>query len=114
MGFLPDNCGRCGGQRCLRGRSLFRVMSLDQPNPYKALILTRRHAESLYDLTDEESAAVMTATTRVARAVRKASGCEGLNLVQSNGRVGQQDVFYFHMHILPRSEGDNVQLGCEQ
>lgn len=46
----------------------------------------------------------------VARAVRDVSGCPGLNVVQSNGRVGQQDVFHLHIHLLPRFAGDGVVL----
>lgn len=49
-------------------------------------------------------------TVRVAKAIKEASGCAGLNLVQSNGRVGQQDVFHFHLHLIPRLEDDDIVL----
>ena len=83
-------------------------LSLDQPNPYKVLIIPRAHVETVYDLSDEQAAAIFKATVKIVRGVRDVSKCEGMNLVQSNGKAGQQDVFHFHLHIVPRFLGDKV------
>ena len=83
-------------------------LSLEQPNPYKVLVIPRAHVETVYDLSDELASAIFKATVRIARAVRDASSCEGMNLVQSNGKAGQQDVFHFHLHIVPRFVGDSI------
>jgi histidine triad (HIT) family protein len=85
-------------------------LSLEQPNPYKVLVVPRHHVETVYDLKDAQAAAIFQATVKISRAVRDASGCEGLNLVQSNGKAGQQDVFHFHLHIVPRFFGDSIVL----
>ncbi len=84
-------------------------LSPEQPNPYKVLVIPREHAATLYDLTDEQAAHIFQATVRIARLIRAVSGCEGLNVVQSNGTVGQQDVFHFHLHLVPRVAGDTQQ-----
>jgi len=85
-------------------------LSLEQPNPYKVIVIPRDHVEMIYDLNDEQASAIFRATVKIARSVRDASKCEGLNLVQSNGSVGQQDVFHFHLHIVPRFSGDHIIL----
>lgn len=92
---------------------LFAIMSLEQPTPYKVLVIPKLHVASLFDLTDELAAALFRATVKVARAIRAASHCPGLNLVQSNGRVGQQDVDHFHLHIVPRFENDGIILAWD-
>jgi histidine triad (HIT) family protein len=84
-------------------------LSPEQPNPYKVLIIPREHAATLYDLTDEQAAHIFQATVHIARIIRTVSGCEGLNVVQSNGTAGQQDVFHFHLHLVPRVAGDTQQ-----
>jgi histidine triad (HIT) family protein len=89
---------------------VFGIMSLDQPNLYKVLIAPRGHIETIYDLSEEQAARIFQAAVKIARAVREASGCEGLNLVQSNGRAAGQDVFHFHMHLIPRFAGDDIIL----
>lgn len=85
-------------------------LSLDQPNPHKVLVIPREHVATVYDLNSEQAAAIFQATVKVARGIRAASGCEGMNLVQSNGRAGQQDVFHFHLHLVPRYVGDSIVL----
>ena len=84
-------------------------LSLEQPNPYKVLVIPREHVATLYDLTDEQAAHIFQTTVRIARLIRAVSGCKGLNVVQSNGTVGQQDVFHFHLHLVPRIKGDTEQ-----
>jgi len=85
-------------------------MDINQPNPYKTLVIPRQHRETIYELDDELAAALFQTTVKIARAVRTVSGCDGLNIIQSNGRAGQQDVFHFHLHILPRFPDDGIIL----
>ena len=49
---------------------------------------------------------------RLARVVKEATGCDGVNIVQNNGACAGQVVFHVHFHVLPRWEGDGmVKLG---
>ena len=90
--------------------TVFGIMSLDQPTPYKVLMIPKLHVPTVFELTDDIAAGLFKATVAVARAVRAASKCPGMNLVQSNGHVGQQDVFHFHLHIVPGFEDDDIIL----
>lgn len=92
---------------------VFGIMSLDQPNPYKVLIIPRAHIETIYDLSEDQAARIFQAAVKIARAIREASGCAGLNVVQSNGRAGQQDIFHFHLHLIPRFHGDKILIGWQ-
>lgn len=84
------------------------IMDINQPNPYKVLVMPRLHVETIYDLNHDQAAAIFQATVNISRAVRLASDCDGLNLVQANGPTAGQDVFHFHLHILPRFTNDDV------
>ncbi len=108
--FCEIAAGREPASMVYQDECVYAMMSLEQPNAHKVLVIPRAHVESIYDLTDEQAMAIMRVTVRVARAIRAASGCEGLNLVQANGRVGQQDVFHFHLHLVPRFRGDGILL----
>ncbi len=88
-------------------------MSLEQPNPYKVLVIPHAHIETIYDLDDELAASIFQVTTKIARAIRNVSKCDGLNIVQSNGRAGQQDVFHFHLHLVPRFTGDQIMFAWD-
>ena len=46
----------------------------------------------------------------MAKGMKAALNCDGLNIVQNNGEVAGQTVFHFHMHIIPRYEGDGQNI----
>jgi histidine triad (HIT) family protein len=37
-------------------------------------------------------------------------GADGINLLNSCGRAAWQTVFHFHVHVIPRYEGDPLRL----
>ena len=65
-------------------------------------VIPRRHAPTLFDLTDEEAVAVMRTVRRVADALVQAYDPDGLNLIQNNGVAAGQQVPHFHVHVVPR------------
>lgn len=76
-----------------------------------ALILPREHAANLYELPDETAAAAFVLAKRIAVTLRDRLKCDGLNLMQNNGEVAGQTVSHFHLHVIPRYEGDGQELG---
>jgi histidine triad (HIT) family protein len=53
----------------------------------------------------------MQTARRLALAIRDAFDPPGLTLLQANGKEGDQTVFHFHMHVVPRHAGDGITLG---
>ena len=85
-------------------------MDINPANPGHTLIIPKRHVRDIYELDEETAAVVMRTTVRVARAIRAALQPDGMNLVQSNERAGGQEVFHFHIHVIPRWYGDGLRL----
>ncbi len=85
-------------------------MDMGQLNPGHTLIAIKRHAATLLDLTPDEAAAAMRTAHRVAHAVKAAFDPPGLTLLQANGKEGDQTVFHFHMHVVPRHGNDGISL----
>ena len=85
-------------------------MDVGQVNPGHLLVAVKRHAATLLDITPEEAAAVMQTARRLALAIEAAFAPPGITLLQANGKAGEQTVFHFHLHLLPRHEGDGVGL----
>jgi histidine triad (HIT) family protein len=86
-------------------------MDLGQVNPGHVLVALKAHAENLYALDDAQAAAVFAAASRVARAIRAAFAPQGLSVYQANGKPAGQTVLHFHIHLVPRHEGDGMTLG---
>ena len=85
-------------------------MDIGQVNPGHVLVATKRHAATLFDITPHEAAAVMQTAQHVAKAVQQVFDPPGLTLLQANGREGDQTVFHFHMHVVPRHAQDGIAL----
>jgi histidine triad (HIT) family protein len=75
-----------------------------------ALIVPREHSRDLLSIDADDLAAVGLAAQRLARRVTDRLGAEGVNLLNSCGAVAFQTVFHFHVHVIPRYEGDPVRL----
>ena len=72
------------------------------------LVVPRRHAEDIWALSAEEAQAVMRTVHGVAGLLREKLGLLGLNIVQSNGTAAWQDVFHYHVHLIPRYGDDGL------
>lgn len=83
-------------------------MDLRQAVPGHVLVVPRRHAPMIYDLTPGEGATVMHLAIRVARGLRHVYAPAGMNLWQSNGVIAGQEVDHFHLHLQPRRRGDGI------
>ena len=75
-----------------------------------ALILPKSHGEDLFSLDDAVLQKIFPLAKKVAKAIMKATGAKGCNIVQNNGEVAGQTVHHFHVHIIPRfgTEGNIV------
>src|SRR5690349_2445226 len=85
-------------------------MDSGQVNPGHVLVALKAHAENLYELDDAQAAAVQRTAARVARAIRDAFVPQGLSVYQANGKAAGQTVFHYHVHLVPRHEGDGMAL----
>ncbi|MCC7354437.1 MAG: HIT family protein, partial [Anaerolineae bacterium] len=70
------------------------------------LVVPKAHARNVFDIALESAATTMRAAVRVAQAVKKATRADGMNVWQSSEEVAGQTVFHFHIHVVPRKNGD--------
>ncbi len=85
-------------------------MDINPANPGHALAIAKEHWEDLYAIPGDLLGATARTAQRVAEAINKTLAPDGINLAQANGEGAAQTVFHFHMHILPRSTGDELML----
>ncbi|MGI9112183.1 MAG: HIT family protein [Gaiellaceae bacterium] len=72
----------------------------------------REHRRDIWTIPRDEAMATMSAAHALARAVRGEFGAIGVNLRHNSGSLAGQDVFHFHLHVVPRYEGDTVSRGA--
>jgi len=74
-----------------------------------ALILPKEHFADIYELPEEWCADAMKLAKKMAVKMTQKLGCQGFNIMQNNGVVAGQTVFHFHLHLIPRYEGEQEQ-----
>jgi histidine triad (HIT) family protein len=70
--------------------------------PGHTLVTTRRHVETIFDLTPDEEAMLAHGVARAARMVRAALDPDGLLIQQNNGVAAFQTVPHVHFHVIPK------------
>lgn len=89
---------------------VYAFMDAGQINPGHVLVATRKPYETLMDADEEAAVAMMRAATRIAKAVQAAFQPDGMTILQANRPAGWQTVPHLHLHVLPRYQGDGVEL----
>jgi histidine triad (HIT) family protein len=71
------------------------------------LVLPKYHYGDLFQMTDTEVGNMYRVVHTIASAVYNATGAQGLNTGQNNGKAANQIVPHVHVHIIPRYEKDS-------
>lgn len=95
---------------CYEDADAIAFMDIQPVNAGHVLVVPRQHYESLLDVPQELGAHLFNVTMRLANAVRRVTGSEGMNLVVNSGVAAGQDVFHYHVHIIPRRKGDGFDI----
>jgi histidine triad (HIT) family protein len=85
-------------------------MDINPLNEGHLLIIPKTHAATIHEIAESDFLAVMSATHKLAAAVKKALNPEGINLLQLNGKAANQVVPHLHVHIVPRWSGDGITI----
>lgn len=72
------------------------------------LIVPKKHVANAFELPDDLGAKVYPVVKKVAARQKEVLGCDGVNVLQNNGPAAGQTVFHFHVHVIPRFDGDGV------
>jgi histidine triad (HIT) family protein len=75
-----------------------------------ALVVPRAHSSDLLSVDGADLSAVALASQRLAKRAKERLGADGVNLLNSCGRAAWQTVFHFHVHVIPRYDGDPLRL----
>jgi histidine triad (HIT) family protein len=73
-------------------------------------VIPRNHSKNLYEVPDEDLRHTASAAKRLAERMRDRLGCDGINLLNACEPAAWQTVFHLHIHVIPRYEGDPLQL----
>lgn len=74
--------------------------------PGHLLVSPIRHVAKFEDLEAKEVDAIFNLLKITKRALEKSFNAEGFNIAWNENKIAGQSVPHFHMHVLPRKDGD--------
>ncbi len=89
-----------------------KVFAFEDINPISeghTLVIPKRHARNLWEIPEEDLAAVHAASKKIIHGIREVLNPVGVACLQLNGRGVNQVVEHYHLHLMPR-KGDDPEL----
>lgn len=77
------------------------------------IITTKKCTKRLEDLTTAERLAIFDFAEKIMKSLKSSYGADGFNCAWNQERLAGQSVPHFHLHIIPRKEGDTGLLGYD-
>jgi histidine triad (HIT) family protein len=95
---------------CYEDAVALAFMDIQPVNAGHTLVAPREHYESFLDLPHDVGMHLFEVAMELAPVIRRTSGMEGMNLVVSSGAAAGQDVYHFHIHLIPRRHDDGFDV----
>ncbi len=83
-------------------------------NEGNLLVVPKQHIENLYQLPLNLAEPILEATQKAAVVLKAALQCDGISIRQHNEPAGGQDVWHYHVHVIPRYTDDTFQVSSHE
>jgi histidine triad (HIT) family protein len=106
--FCKIASGAIPSLRILDTPDAFAFLDIGPLAPGHALLIPRQHFESILDVPPDAIRTLTSHLSPLARAILKATGATGLNVLQNTGESAGQLVQHLHFHLIPRRSHDGL------
>jgi diadenosine tetraphosphate (Ap4A) HIT family hydrolase len=107
--MTADTCTFCRPGRTILAENASGIAVCDKHpvSPGHVLIIPKRHAVTVYDLTDQEYADCFQLARDVRPILQEKFNPDGFNIGANCGEAAGQSVWHAHIHVIPRYKGDS-------
>ncbi|HET6681189.1 MAG TPA: HIT family protein [Gemmatimonadaceae bacterium] len=95
---------------CYEDSDAIAFMDIQPVNAGHVLVVPREHYEVLRDIPSEVGRHLYDVTTKLIPVVQRVAGSEDMNIVVNSGAAAGQNVFHYHIHLIPRRAGDGFDV----
>ena len=110
---MADDCvfckirdGKIPSRKIYEDDATLAFMDINPLNNGHCLVVTKRHAATIWEAEVADLQAAIATAKKVAIALLRAVKMDGLNMLQANGAAAFQSVPHYHLHLIPRWKGD--------
>src|SRR5215207_6248170 len=100
--------GSTPAERVYEDDAAVAVMDINPATTGHVIVIPKSHSSDLWHISTEDAQSIMAVSVQVAHMIHETLRPYGMNLVHATGPAAWQTVFHFHMHLVPRYEGDGL------
>ena len=95
---------------CYEDADVVAFMDIQPVNAGHVLVVPREHFAGLDDIPHSLAMHLFEVAMELAPVVKQVAHSDGMNVVVNSGAAAGQDVFHYHVHIIPRRAGDGFDI----
>ncbi len=108
--FCQIAAGNATSWKIMENDYVYAFLDINPASRYHTLVIPKTHYENIFDIPEKDLKEVIAVVSKISKLYENKLGIKNLQVVNSNGREGQQDVFHIHFHIVPREKGDGQNI----
>lgn len=85
-------------------------LDITPDRPGHTLVVSKTHTKDLLETSDVDLGHMMTTVKKIAPAIVEGVKAQGFNVGMNNGAAAGQIINHAHIHIIPRSQGDGLEM----
>ncbi len=95
---------------CYEDARALAFMDIQPVNAGHVLIVPKEHYETLHDVPREVAMHLFDVAMRIAPVIRTIARADDMNIVVNSGPAAGQNIFHYHVHLIPRTAGDGFDI----
>lgn len=95
---------------CYEDARALAFMDIQPVNAGHVLIVPKEHYETLHDVPREVAMHFFDVAMRIAPVIRTIARADDMNIVVNSGPAAGQNIFHYHVHLIPRTAGDGFDI----
>jgi histidine triad (HIT) family protein len=108
--FCQIISGKIKSRKVYEDDTVLAILDINPATRGHVLLLPKKHAAILPQLSESDIAKFFIAAKGISKTLLKAFKSQGTNIFVANGAVAGQRAPHFMAHIIPRHEGDGLNL----
>jgi histidine triad (HIT) family protein len=90
--------------------SIIAFLDINPLSPGHTLIVPKKHVENIFDIDEKDLQHIFTIAKKISLKIKGRLQADGVNFLQASGKGAEQIIPHFHLHVVPRKEGDGINL----
>jgi histidine triad (HIT) family protein len=102
--------GETKSWKIFENESVYAFLDINPVNEYHTLVVPKAHCTNLFDASIQQAVDVMSGVKQVVDLFNEVLGLENIQIINSSGKIAQQDVPHLHFHVIPRYKNDGQDI----